>query len=293
MTQGSAELNPCRLVLLHEGGGGSKPLFVFPGVYGAPETFKDMATELGSRRSVYGFRHIGAQKECEPVRQVSRLAQLYAAELRRAEQRGPYYLFGYSFGGVVAFEVARELSSHGQKVGLVIMADCPAPGYPRAAPPWRRAKTHAHNLLSGTRSTRLRYLRDRVQNTAMRVVKLVGLVPHDEPRGVTPAHMQRVNAALYEAYQHYEPSPQCIDVLFLTADTPPDWPTVVFDDPLLGWGPMLRGRLSQCSVPGAHLSIFSPDNLELLTGQIRSALAQADRSHGEQGETMPASAKAI
>jgi thioesterase domain-containing protein len=288
MTQGSAGLNPSRLVVLHERGEG-KPLFVFPGVYGAPETFRDMASRLGDSRPVYGLRHIGAQHECEPVRQVSRLAQLYAAELRRAEPRGPYYLFGYSFGGVIAFEVARELSSHGQKVGLVILADCPAPGYPKPAPPWRRAKTHAQNLLAGSNVTRARYLRDRLQNAAIRVIKLVGFVPHDEPRAVTPAHMQRVNAALYEAYQHYQPAPQCVDVLFLTAETPPDWPTVVFDDPLLGWGSALRGRISQCSVPGTHLSIFSPENISVLTDRIRHTLAHADRAHTDRE---PASAKA-
>jgi thioesterase domain-containing protein len=283
MTQGSAGLNTSRLVVLHEGGEG-KPLFVFPGVHGEPEAFHDMASRLGERRQVYGFRHIGAQNECEPVRQISRFAQLYAADLRRAEPRGPYYLFGYSFGGVVAFEVARELKSQGQSVALVILADCPAPGYPKLAPPWRRAKTHLRSLLTGSPSSRAQYLVDRLSNMSTRIWRLLGFDPDAAPLGAGPTHMLHVNAALYEAYQYYRPTPQCVDVLFLTAQTPPDWPTVVFDDPLLGWGPWLRGRISQVSVPGTHLSIFAPQNIVALTDRIRHVLAHADRERNSQTE---------
>mgnify|MGYP003449661752 CR=1 FL=1 len=281
MTQGSAGVTTSRLVTLQPHGD-RPPLFVFPGVHGDPETFKDLASRLGTQRPVLGFRHIGAQRECEPVRQVSRLAQLYAAELRGAQPRGPYYLFGYSFGGVVAFEVARELIAQGQRVGLVVMADCPAPGYPKPPPVWERVRTHAQNLLEGTPAERVRYLRDRVENTVTRISKLLGFVPYvdEEPQDQekAPEHIKHVDAALYEAYNHYQPMPQCVDVLFLSADTPPDWPTARFDDPLMGWASALRGRISQCSVPGAHLSIFAPENVPVLVERIQTALRSAERA---------------
>ena len=280
MTQGSAGVTTSRLVTLQPHGD-KAPLFVFPGVHGDPETFRDMAVRLGGeQRPVHGFRHIGAQRECEPVRQVSRLAQLYAAELRSAQPRGPYYLFGYSFGGVVAFEVARELVAQGQRVGLVIMADCPAPGYPKPPPIWERARTHVQNLMDGSHEERVRYLRERMDNSLTRVSRLLGFVPHVDEAPAEPVapHLRHVDAALYEAYNHYQPSPQCVDVLFLTADTPPDWPTANFDDPLMGWGPSLRGRISQCSVPGAHLSIFAPENVPVLVERIQTALRASERA---------------
>jgi thioesterase domain-containing protein len=278
MTQAASVTQIQRRVVLQANGTGS-PLFVFPGIHGTPETFAELAERLGPERPVYGFRMVGMQEECEPVRQVGRLAQLYAAEVRSVQARGPYYLFGYSLGGAIAFEVARELRSQSERVGLVVMADCPAPGYPTPSPALKRARTHLDNLLGSSSRQRALYLRDRLLNAGARVGRAIGLTPGpDELMAADdPEYVQRVDAALYEAYLHYAPNPLCVDVMFMTADTPPDWPTVVFDDPLMGWGDALRGRLTHCNVPGTHLSIFAPQNLPTLALQLREALARAER----------------
>jgi thioesterase domain-containing protein len=276
MTQGSAGIVTPRIVALKPSGD-SKPLFMFAGVRGGPDTFRDLATQLGDNRPVYAFHHIGAQGECEPVRQVSRMAQLYAAELRGVQPRGPYHLLGYSFGGVVVFELARELLAQGERVALVIIADCPAPGYPRPAPLVKRIKTHLDNLRALHEQKRINYLVQRFANLRTRITKLAGLIPYVDPKEIVPEQMRRVDAALYEAYWHYRPAPLGVDVLFLTADTPPEWPTASFDDPLMGWGNVLRGRISQCAIPGAHLSVFAPQNLPLMAARIRSGIERSER----------------
>jgi thioesterase domain-containing protein len=277
MTQPVSAPQTQRRVLLQAAGEG-RPLFIFPGINGEPLTYTDLASRLGNERPVYAFHHIGMRNECEPVRRVGRLAQLYAAELRGVQPRGPYLLFGYSFGGVLAIEVARELLTHGERVGLVAMADCPAPGYPKPAHPVVRAKLHLQNLLQLSMPERIDYLKDRLGNGFARIQRMVGVKPVAENTDTTPPHIQRVNAGLYEAYENYAPAPLSVDVLFLTADTPPDWPATVFDDPLMGWGPVLRGRISQCGIPGAHLSIFAPENVPVLAERLRNALAQAEHA---------------
>lgn len=297
MTQATSEEHSRRLVALQPEGD-TKPLFVFPGIHGTPETFADFAARMSSetvRRPVYGFRHVGSQRECDPVRQVSRLAQLYAAEMRSVQPRGPYYLFGYALGGVIAFEVARELRGQAERVGLVIMADCPAPSYPQPAPVWMRARTHLRNLWNIPRPQRGAYLRERLNNGVIRAGKLVGFTPESPPfapNQPVPEYQQGVDAALYEAYQYYKLSPQCVDVLFLTADTPPDWPTVRWGDPLMGWGPALRGRISQCSIPGTHLSIFAPENLPVLAERVRAGLAHSERALRRESSGLVAVSKA-
>jgi thioesterase domain-containing protein len=183
---------------------------------------------------------------------------------------------------VVAFEVARELLSHGERVGLVAMADCPAPGYPKPPPALVRAKSHLQNILRLSTRQRLDYLRDRIEHRIGRLQRWVGVSPMDAIDAQEPPHLERVNAALHEAYQNYAPAPLSVDVLFLTADTPPDWPATVFDDPLMGWGPVLRGRISQCGVPGAHLSIFAPEHVPVLAERLRNALAQAESEGAAQ-----------
>jgi len=274
MTQGG-EPGSSRIVALKTGGA-AHPLFMFAGVGGGPDTFRDLAAQLGDERPIYGFHHIGALGECEPVRQVSRMAQLYAAELRGVQAHGPYYLFGYSFGGAVVFELARELVAQGERVGLVIMADCPAPGYPPPAPLPKRLKIHLRNLLGLNEQKRMDYLRQRFMNVRTRIQKLAGAIP-DQDLEALPENVRRLEAALYEAYRHYRPLPLGLDVLFLTADTPPEWPTASFDDPLMGWGNVLRGRISQCAIPGAHVTVFAPQNLPVMAARIRSGLERAER----------------
>jgi thioesterase domain-containing protein len=287
MTQPVPVTSTHRRVLLQAKGDG-KPLFIFPGINGSPTTFIDLASRIGQARPVYGFHLIGTQQECEPVRKVGRLAQLYAAEIRHAQARGPYFLFGSSFGGVIAFEVARELLSHGERVGLVAMADCPAPGYPKPPPALIRAKTHLQNILRLSTQQRLDYLRDRLEHRIGRLQRWFGVSPEADIEQGEPRHLERVNAALHEAYQNYAPAPLSVDVLFLTADTPPDWPAIVFDDPLMGWGPVLRGRISQCGVPGAHLSIFAPEHVPVLAERLRNALAQAEGDGAERARVASA-----
>jgi len=304
MTQGSAGLPSSRLVAFRPSSQTSgsaqdkpsKPLFAFPSLYDEPEVFEDLAQQLGSNRPMFGLRHIGANQECEPIRDVSRAAQLYADELRRAEPHGPYYLFGYAFGGAVAFEVARELDSQGHKVGLVILADCAVYGHPKRAPAWRRARIHYRKLREGSNSERVQYLRQRLDSTAVRLKRSLGVAVenehtdtrdgqrHSETRIALPRQGQalRVQAALEAAERDYRPSPQGVDVLFLrseTRETLSDGPTITMDDPLLGWGPALRGRISQCPVPGVRSNKFAQADVTVLAERMRSALAQAERRH--------------
>src|SRR6201996_3940272 len=56
-------------------------------------------------------------------------ARRYVEELRRIQREGPYHLIGYSFGGVIAYEMARQLLASGERVNFLGLLDTPAPGY--------------------------------------------------------------------------------------------------------------------------------------------------------------------
>jgi thioesterase domain-containing protein len=51
------------------------------------------------------------------------MAADYLREIKKRQPNGPYYLCGYSSGGLVAFEIARRLSESGDEVGLVGLFD--------------------------------------------------------------------------------------------------------------------------------------------------------------------------
>jgi thioesterase domain-containing protein len=269
--------------------GTRKPLYIFPGIGGTLDTFADLARRFSGERPVYGVKMIGTQNECEPLREMQQLASTHAADIRMVQRHGPYFLFGYSFGGALAFEVARELLSHGERVGLVAMADSPVPGYPKFPGPIKRAKAHVDTFLKLDGSARAAYLKARMENRLRTTKRLFG-VRDQEEIAETPEDPieRRVLNALAEAYAHYVPTPLSVDVLFLSADTQPDWPATKFDDPLAGWGPVLRGRIIQCQTPGSHLNIFEPRNVGPLVEHLRAGLAQAERADSQRTSAPPA-----
>ncbi len=94
------------------------PLFC---VHGA---IRRVAPHLDPDRPVYlVYRDLGTEEFAELT--VEELAGVYLAELRTVQPEGPYHLCGFSFGGQIAYEMARQLAEAGQAVGLLGLLDPP------------------------------------------------------------------------------------------------------------------------------------------------------------------------
>ncbi len=75
---------------------------------------------------VYGLQAKGSDLKSEPLCKVSDMADFYVSAIQRTRPHGPYLLIGYSFGGVVMFEVARKLSEKGERIAFLGIVE----GYP-------------------------------------------------------------------------------------------------------------------------------------------------------------------
>jgi thioesterase domain-containing protein len=75
---------------------------------------------------VYGLQAKGSDLKSEPLSKVSDMADFYAASIQKVRPQGPYFLIGYSFGGVVMFETARKLTAKGKRVAFLGIIE----GYP-------------------------------------------------------------------------------------------------------------------------------------------------------------------
>jgi thioesterase domain-containing protein/acyl carrier protein len=98
-------------------------LFCIHGVRGDAIGFRELAKRLGPDCTVYGLRARGLDGFQTPCNRVEEMAAHYAAEIVEAQPRGPYFLIGYSMGGLVAYEIARQLRNEGREVGLVGLID--------------------------------------------------------------------------------------------------------------------------------------------------------------------------
>ena len=96
--------------------------------------FGDLARQLGTARPFWALQAAGLDGEAAPVDDLERMARDYVAALRGAQPEGPYHLGGWSLGGLVAFEMARQLVEAGQVVATLAILDAEAPRPDRGSP---------------------------------------------------------------------------------------------------------------------------------------------------------------
>jgi thioesterase domain-containing protein/acyl carrier protein len=104
-------------------GAGLPPVFFIHGLGGNLSELFPMARRVTYPGAVIGIQARGLTGEEPPHGSVEAMAAEYLKEVKAFQPEGPYYLCGYSFGGLVAFEMAQRLWELGDEVGLVGLFD--------------------------------------------------------------------------------------------------------------------------------------------------------------------------
>ena len=126
----SADTGPARrhLVALHPSRPGTgAPLFIVAGMFGNVLNLRHLGLLLGTGRPVYGLQARGLMGEDAPHRTMAEAAADYIAEMRQVQPHGPYYLSGFSGGGITAYEIAQQLDAAGDEVAVMALLDTPLP----------------------------------------------------------------------------------------------------------------------------------------------------------------------
>ena len=110
------------LVILKPGDG-SPPVFFIHGIGGNVVEILPTARRVTYAGAVIGIRARGVVRGEVPHTSIESMAGDYLREIKERQPSGPYYLCGYSSGGLAAFEIARRLSARGDEVGLVGLFD--------------------------------------------------------------------------------------------------------------------------------------------------------------------------
>jgi amino acid adenylation domain-containing protein len=260
-----ADADDGRLLVTLNVGGALPPLFFFPPAGGTVTHYADLARRLGPEQPFLALHAPGLTGAEEPLERVEAMAARYLEEIRAAQSHGPYWLGGWSAGGTVAFEAARQLRDAGEEVALVAMVDPQAPDGAQAGSP----------------PTQVELFRDYARSIVTEdQALLAGLV--DELR-VLPAEEQLAGLSRWIARHggqvmdtELERVGRAIAVFAATAravrayrDPPPfDGPVALFvasqgraedgKGPELlprRWRPFVRGELFVHVIPGAHAEL--------------------------------------
>src|ERR1700689_2543803 len=105
------------------------PILIAHGLAGQA-SFSKLAQYFQTGHPIYGIQARGVDGIEKPFDCVEDMAQYYIDALTDVQSHGPYILIGYSFGGLVALEMAQRLSEDGKKIGLLVLIDSyPHPRY--------------------------------------------------------------------------------------------------------------------------------------------------------------------
>ncbi len=119
------------LVAMHQGEGGPKtPFFLVAGMFGNVLNLRHLAQLLGTDRPFYGLQARGLYGDAAPHMTFPEAAADYIAEMRQVQPHGPYLVGGFSGGGLIAWDIARQLERSGETVAIVVLLDTPVPMRP-------------------------------------------------------------------------------------------------------------------------------------------------------------------
>jgi acyl-CoA synthetase (AMP-forming)/AMP-acid ligase II/pimeloyl-ACP methyl ester carboxylesterase/acyl carrier protein len=284
--EGVGKLWP-RLVPLRSGGPGP-PLFLVHGGDGDVINYKDLVQALGGGRRVYGIQARGLDGREEPDTDMDRIASDYVGEVLSVEPEGPYYLAGFSAGGIIAFEMARRLEEAGKSVSFVGIIDIDAPSKEPRDIRRNYRRTYLRQLLFLARdmlpnSPRKRAGMElkfwpRVRSTWQ--TGLVGLGLSGPPQGnaippeaiILPEGRKRVWLAQVKALNGYSPGEYSGRVtVFRGEGMPFIYPPV--DEH--GWGRHAKGGVDLHVVPGRiHGRQLRGPNAEVLAEKMNESMAR-------------------
>lgn len=228
--------------------GNKIPLFI---VHGDNSNYI-ISEYLGPDQPVYGFFHPGSEGEKILYKNAKEMAKAYLEKIKAVWPSGPFYLIGYSFGGILAFEMANILQKSGHKVPFLVLIDT-------VSPLAMKSKKGQFNLY---RTIRYKILRP-VRRGLKRKIKLFSYNTYFLTNRPLPAEKRGYYLHIkYLAFtRSYSPSKFDGNILlFRTSGN-------LSSGEYLGWE-NLANEIRLVEIDGEHLQIF--------TGEKRTELLQQE-----------------
>jgi thioesterase domain-containing protein len=262
------------LVPLQSGSLEVRPLFCVHPVGGDVACYRELARRLGPDQPVYGLR--SPQRPQEPLTDLRQMAALYVEAARQVQPSGPYRLAGWSMGGLVAYEMARQLVEQGEPVELVALIDAASPQWWAEQPRPSDAELAAWfardlaRLFGAVEVPAVRLDAPDVEGNLARVLEVghrAGVVP--ESVGLSDLRrlfdIFRANRLALSSY----PALPCSGSLELIRATEPV--PEAGEDRYRGWRDLAAGGVTVHDLQGDHYSIVLGEGVERLAASLRDA----------------------
>jgi amino acid adenylation domain-containing protein len=261
------------------------PVFcVHPGG-GEVHAYARLAYYLGSDQPLFGVRDIGE----DLGRPIAQIAREHVEAILAVQPEGPYYLLGWSFGGLLVWEMAALLERRNKRVAFVGVIDQFEPRVWRDMPELDSATAivgfaleltdQARRPFSFT-STQIQGLEidDQIRSTAEAMVAQ-GAVPNGSNPVAMLRHACDVFSARTRNRKEYAPASFSGTVTLFKAEQvqPVDWTDSWTEEErrTRGWCRRASGRIEVHEVPGTHGTVCLEPNVGVLAERLQESLAAA------------------
>jgi hypothetical protein len=264
-------------------------------------SFVKLAPLIGQHYSCYVLFARGTNGISPPHRSVQAMAAAYIEEMKVVQPNGPYFIVGECFSAPVAYEMAQQLGSNGDTVGLLAFLDALGTrsswnrylgnrmgGYVRyhivclgELSGWRyvkgRAAFHYGQLRNPHSQGRLRYLVAIMRRLGRRIITSESRTakPSEQVAPATPRyrtappskHLQRAHKAYGLAVRRYEPKPYMGPITVIASEEK------CRSNPTLGW--VAQGGVEVYSIPGTH-NTYLRDHSQMVASILRAGIHRAE-----------------
>ena len=297
--------------------GSKPPFFCIHPIFGTVFPYYQLAYCLGFDQPFYGLQPLGMDGQQPPFTRIEDMAAHYIEALRRVQPSGPYYLGGWSFGGLVAFEMAQQLLSSGHQVALLAILDtlAPVPGNtPSFGDGFKFLLTtvaryiwsffldyfylitahnpHKTNSLTHrfTNFNKLfRWLRaNESWSSILGEAVIANFLPQESRRRILSELNIRPILRVYQgnsqATLNYVPQvyPNPITVLRTSAQS-----SIAHQEPTLGWSQLAGGGVEVHRVGGNHLTMLRKPYVQVLAEQLTACIDKAQATGNQYPPTTP------
>jgi thioesterase domain-containing protein/acyl carrier protein len=267
-----------------QAGGALTPMFFVHPVGGSVLSYVELARELGPEQPFYAIQSPGGDAEPEHLATFEQMAQLYIQAIQRVQPSGPYQLGGWSLGGLLAWEIARQLTAIGESVGMLALIDT----YPPS-----RAQTEPGNdspsMLALFADDMARMFGGASEDESKQFQQLgleqqlifvqdglakYGIVPKDRAQQETAALLKVFtrNVQAMEDYQLRRVDQHVVLVAAAEADAP---------EQLAGdWKKWAGGGVNFSLVPGNHYSMIRQPNVAAIAEALQRGISETAESAG-------------
>ena len=278
------------------------PLYFLPlHMHGALH-YRHLYTHLGSDRPLYTFQAFNVLSSSETLPTVEKLATQYVHDLRRFQPEGPYLLCGISVAGLIAYEMARQLSAQGTRNVEVILLDTHGPNYPQYLTagqsvvdffkPQKRTPATTNNPAGQLMHDAMDIAWYRMDKyyTAWKIrrartqIDIQSAREWESDKDLTNEHnnpdlsLDQVNTQLGKMTANYlnQPHPYKGDIILYRARLQP---LNAKYNPTLGWERYVNGDITIKHVRGNHLGILKRPHVARFAQYLKHTLQELDKKY--------------